>query len=95
MNEIDRIAALAAQADRSASAPPLPDLADRVLADIRRGGRGRFDDGGSRVWQATAAATCALAIVAAVTAARSWSSLQNPLSDLSDTPNSVNSVEMR
>jgi hypothetical protein len=34
-----------------------------------------------------------LAIIAAVTAARSWSSLGNPLSDLSDSPN--NSVEMR
>jgi hypothetical protein len=90
MYEIDRMAALAAQADRSASPPPLPDLADRVLADIRRGGRST--DGSGRVWQATAAATCALAILAAVTAARSWSSLQNPLSDLSDTGNSV---EMR
>jgi hypothetical protein len=88
MNEIDRLAKLAASAEHSASTQ-IPDLADRVLADIRRGGRAT----GNRVWPATAAATFALAIIAAVSAAQAWSSLGNPLSDLSDAP--THTVEMR
>jgi hypothetical protein len=90
MNEIERIAALAAKADSSAE-PPIPDLADRVLADIRRGTHGGAD-GSRRVWQATAAAVVVFAVIAAATAARSWSSLVNPLADLGDSPTSV---EMR
>ena len=88
MNEIDHIAALAAAADRSA--PPTIDVADRVLAEILRGG-GRAHPAGRRVWQATALATGALAVIAAIWAAQSASSLLNPLSDLGDPPYSPSS----
>ena len=92
MNEIQHLAALAAKAKAAdSSASEIGDIADRVLADISRAGRhGSAADHG--VLKATAAVTCVVAILAAITAAQSVSSFLNPLAGLSDSPVST---EMR
>ncbi len=79
MNPIEQLARKAAELNVAAT-PGDDDFTRRVLADIRAGDR-RDDES---AWGIGASVAVAAAVVALVLSFSSWSSLNNPLSPMTD-----------
>jgi hypothetical protein len=78
MNETELIAKLAASAAGKTDLE-IADVTNRVMASIHF----RPPAPSMRIWLATAAASCTIALITSIGAAQSWSSLSNSLVDLS------------